>query len=393
MGRQISLLFLFALVMISLVSASNFGYDADQTDTIDTSTTTNYFNGSNVNLTTTTCSGTEKVISINNATGAVTCGADQGTINTTEQLQDAVGTGFTGNLSYSDSDNLFDINWTNLYSWLQNFFYTETEVDSINDSVNNYIAENNESVNDYILFVNSTNTGGGGSGDITGVNTSLDYFLYNGSDSGDVYLRFNETRLNLSTYALLSVLNNGTYANYVWNSTNTSYVTFPVLNNGSYFNGNSVTWGDLGNGTVAFSSTLNNGTYTNTDTFVGNYSAFLIVQSLTTNNTFAQLTGATFTGLVNTTNDVFARNNLNLTRSYYLATNGTFASTSYVDTQNTSQTNYINTKREITNLTFTNGNANFTTGNVSISSGKYTCYNEACSSYIYFNGTGLIIQG
>jgi hypothetical protein len=51
-------------------------------------------------------------------------------------------------------------------------------------------------------FVQNTTTGGvectapAGGGDITGVFTTLDNYLYNGSASGDVYLRFNETKLN-----------------------------------------------------------------------------------------------------------------------------------------------------------------------------------------------------
>ena len=51
-------------------------------------------------------------------------------------------------------------------------------------------------------FVQNTTTGGvecdapSGAGDITGVFTTLDNYLYNGSSSGDVYLRFNGTRLN-----------------------------------------------------------------------------------------------------------------------------------------------------------------------------------------------------
>jgi hypothetical protein len=58
-------------------------------------------------------------------------------------------------------------------------------------------------------FVQNTTTGGvecdapAGAGDITGVFTTLDDYLYNGSASGDVYLRFNETfaGLNLAVNA------------------------------------------------------------------------------------------------------------------------------------------------------------------------------------------------
>src|SRR3990167_3814544 len=101
MGRNL-VLFLFAFLFISLMNFSFISAILTHGDSvnIDTSTTNNYFNGSNINLTTTTCSGTDKVSAINNATGAVTCSTDQtsaGGGNTTEEMQDAVGSGFTGN--------------------------------------------------------------------------------------------------------------------------------------------------------------------------------------------------------------------------------------------------------------------------------------------------------
>ena len=285
--------------------------------------------------------------------GTDTTGSGGG--NTTEEMQDAVGSAFTGNLTYTDATPLFDINATNILAWLNGFYRrlsilitgSDIAVDSINtthliagavrdvdlnltnitlldftndaDFTTNAIINNGSYLNsgsdsfvgnystflthinwsvasngtlmftsnwnatnlsyatasnltDYTLlsvlnngsylntasatgnytilsfwanitdrpttlsfFTNNLNIGNWtfdqpnytllttlnngsyfnspSSGDITSVNTTLDYFLYNGSDSGDVFLRFNETRLNLSTYLLISN----------WNATNTSY--------------------------------------------------------------------------------------------------------------------------------------------------------------------------
>ena len=140
----------------------------------------------------------------------------------------------------------------------------------------------NSALNNGTYIINSVLNNGSyfntpSAGDISSVNTTLDYFLYNGSDSGDVYLRFNETRLNLSTYALLSVLNNGTYA----------------------------TWSGIGNGTVAFynfaANNFNGSGYFNTTGQVNASTVFsdrrnlTLASLLTTNNTFAPAGAYTLT--------------------------------------------------------------------------------------------------
>jgi len=86
-------------------------------------------------------------------------------------------------------------------------------------------------------------------------------------------------------------------------------------------------------------SVLNNGTYSigDTDTFVANYSDYLDIQDLVTNNTFAQLTvlnNGTYSAV---DTDTFVAN-----YSTFL----THATTTYVDAQNTSQTNLINLNNE-----------------------------------------------
>jgi len=256
----------FFLFLINFISAK-VAYNIDQGISVDSSVTT-YINGSDINLTTTTCSGTDKISAINNATGVVTCSSDAGSINTTEQLQDAIGTGFTGNLTYDDAGNTYDLNSTNILAWLDSIY---TKMSSV------WATLGNGTMVAYTTLNNGSYFNSASSGDISSINTTLDAYIYNGSDSGDVYLRFNETRLNLSTYALLSVLNNGTYfntdtfaPNYTtflnkvnWADVNNGTITgnanavlWGDVNNGTIFDINKVEWGDVGNGTLATTNSI-----------------------------------------------------------------------------------------------------------------------------------------
>lgn len=82
--------------------------------------------------------------------------------NTTEEIQDAVGIGFTGNLSYDDTGNTFDVNSGNLSTWLGDVF----------QPLGAYLTSAVEK-----LF------------------TGNDYIILNASSSA-VKIIFNETRLN-----------------------------------------------------------------------------------------------------------------------------------------------------------------------------------------------------
>jgi hypothetical protein len=136
--------------------------------------------------------------------------------NTTEEMQDAVGSGFIGNLSYDDASNKFDINSVNLLSWLDNIYVRISNLVSL---VGNWSADKTNygnwsnstltfqedigsdcSAGDFVKGVDDSGvldcSTPSGAGDITGINTTLDNYLYNGSDSGNVYLRFNDTKLN-----------------------------------------------------------------------------------------------------------------------------------------------------------------------------------------------------
>lgn len=226
---------------------------------------------------------------------------------------DVSGAGAETDPFWSANYSVFLTHTTTSYVDTQNTSQTNY-MEFLNTSNNNYIFANNQSVNNYILFVNSTNGVGGSTGNytilsywanITDRPTTLSFFTNN--------LNIGNWTADKGSYTLLSILNNGTYTNQFtginWTNhliaynmaTNNTFTLLSILNNGSYFNPAS------------------------SDSFVGNYSRFLIIDALATNNTFAQLTGANFTGLVNTTGDMFIYKTLNLTASYYLTTNNTFA--------------------------------------------------------------------
>jgi len=82
------------------------------------------------------------------------------------ELVDKVGNWSADSSDYYTSSQVDDIN-TSVNNYISDVntsvtntfgnYYTKTEADDINTSVNNYIAENNASVENYILYVNSTN--------------------------------------------------------------------------------------------------------------------------------------------------------------------------------------------------------------------------------------------
>lgn len=128
---------LLIVLMISFVSSAfglntgtqgNYGFNKNN----ETSTTTIISGGGNITTfldlldtpNSYTGEGTNCVI-VNAGETALefgSCGAGGGGGNTTEEIQDAVGSGFTGNLSYDDAGNKFDINSGNLLSWLDNIY-------------------------------------------------------------------------------------------------------------------------------------------------------------------------------------------------------------------------------------------------------------------------------
>ena len=132
----------------------------------------------------------------------------------------------------------------------------------------------NESMKNYVLYVNSTNGGGSGSYDDSWINDTVNSKITANNNSvvnwvNDVFA----TILSLSDYVknadLLSLVGN-------WSADKSSYTPLTTLNNGSYFNiaeTDSLAY----NGTLVDYYTLNNGTYSvvDTDTFVANYSDFL----------------------------------------------------------------------------------------------------------------------
>jgi hypothetical protein len=109
--------------------------------------------------------------------------------------------------SYISSNNQSIVNTFNLYTLISTLvdrvgnwtldkvnYYTSTQVNTINTSVTNSITANNASMNSY---VNSQN------------------LIFNASNNNSI-IAVNTT--------LMQIINNGSYLNYAWNATNTSYV-------------------------------------------------------------------------------------------------------------------------------------------------------------------------
>jgi len=136
-----------------------------------------------------------------------------------------------------DSDGTWVANWTaynttwSTDTWVANFssYYTSTQVDTINTSQTNYINANNASVENYILYVNSTN--GDGSSDSTWVANWTAYST-NGDGSSDSTWVANWTAYNTSWSLDTWVANFSSYytstESDVQNTSQTNYIN---LNN------------------------------------------------------------------------------------------------------------------------------------------------------------------
>ena len=191
--------------------------------------------------------------------------------------------------------------------------YVDSQDVIFNTSQNNYLVFNNGSIVNYVASVNESMKNYvdsvAGVYDDTWINDTIDNKITINNNSIINYI-------GIANTTLYQILNNGSYLNYPWNATNTSYylasnpngyynqssnignwtndkstyTLLSVLNNGSYLNPASadtfaanystflthITWAEAMNGTLAKSSELNNGSYWNTDTFVTNYSQFLL---------------------------------------------------------------------------------------------------------------------
>jgi len=133
--------------------------------------------------------------------------------NTTEEMQDAVGSGFTGNLSYNDGGNSFDVNGGNILTWLNGFYRKLVDLITTSDIQDGTIRDvdlnlTNITLNDFTNdanYVNSTTLNNGSYLNVA----ETDPLAYNGT------LALNSS---LSSYRTLS---NMTFTNSV-NITNSN---------------------------------------------------------------------------------------------------------------------------------------------------------------------------
>lgn len=209
---------------------------------------------------------------------------------------------------------------------------------------------------------------GGASGDITSV--FGDEYITNGSSTGAVNLVFNETQLN-KTIDDRSI-----------NGFSESDPIF-LAENSSLWSEAKNKFNATYNGLVGNTSYLNNDTYNYNQTtpFTNWLSTFLFNYNETT-------------AAINDINNRF----WNRTQTYNITQIDSFNAT-WSSTFNSSyagligNVSYLNNN---TNMAFLNNTQTFTaqqnfSHNVTIN--QRTCYNADCSSYIFFNGTSLILQG
>ena len=209
------------------------------------------------------------------------------------------------------------INVTDEPLWTANFssYYTKTDVNNINTSMKNYV-----------LYVNSTNGVGVGSYNDNWINGTID------------------SKISINNASVTNALNTKLGISQ-WNATNTSY--YLASNPAGYFS----TISNIGNWTLdkpdyALLSVLNNGSYLNpptTDTFVANYSTFL------THITFGTLANGTLwswimNGTLAKSSELNNGSYLNqdwLLKSQWNATNTSYMTGENFTLQNNSIKNYI----------------------------------------------------
>ena len=146
---------------------------------------------------------------------------------------------FTDDINYSSKNVNSSIFWNTLSSIQSSWFYDLSNVLTFNETKLNSTIDARATGSSYNFqcpsgqfVINLTSVGGytceaaAGSGDITSVQSD-NLYIYNGSNSGDVYLLFNETKLN-STIDARAVAPSGL------NSTNGIYL-YDILNK-VYFN-------------------------------------------------------------------------------------------------------------------------------------------------------------
>lgn len=226
--------------------------------------------------------------------------------NTTEEMQDAVGSGFTGNLTYNDAGNSYDVNASNILTWLNGFYRRLVVLITGSDIALNTL--NSSHIIDGTLTDN----------DVNKTNLTLADFT------------------NDADFTTNVIINNGSYFNVAetdpkWSANYSTFLTHITMGD---------IWATLGNGTMATTSYSDTQNTSQTNT-------------MTTQNT---------------------------------------SQTNYINSNNVSITNSLSGKRDLSNFTFT-GNVNITASNLSINSGNLICLNYGCSQWIKANATGVFIQG
>ncbi len=402
------------------------------------------------------------------------------TVYNTSWSQDTTYTQGT-NMSFSGTQINWDGSWaesvfakitqlTSYVKWsdLWNQVYNETEIDAFTlshwtDDLGNRGYTSLSNFTDNVFgnstiarigdcpegqFIQNTTTGGNectapaGGGDITAVYTTLDNYLYNGSASGDIYLRFNDTLLNDT------IDNRDTDTTYTVNGVLLDLTgTVFSVNEGTLTNGKGCKF-VTGTGVVCDQTYLTS--YTESDPiWSSNYTAYNDSWSLDTNtwdtSWFNNWTVYNTTWSTDTTySDLSEFNDDILWTSTFNSTGDTrWTTETYVNLQNTSMKNYVDsnpwsfitssalspyvqwttlwnqvyneTEVDAINISMKNyvdsnpgnyitsllsdtspqlgGNLDANAYEIQLDSNNKLCLDGAtCSHYIYYNGTATIIS-
>jgi len=221
-----------------------------------------------------------------------------------------------------------------------------------NESLTNYIESNNQSIESYILYVNSTNTGG--AYDDSWINDTVD---------NKILVQNNSITNTLGLYTLISTLIDR-LGN--WSADKGDYYTSAEVDTVNTSMKNYVDW----------VNTTNTGL--DTDTFVANYSQFLLNNVSTTN--YIGSNNASITNWVSNVYNVTRNNYVSLQNSSIVNwVNDIFYTKTEVNAINTSMKNYVDdTKLSLSGGSMT-GNLNLSADiNLTMNGGNQIGSNVTC---------------
>ena len=230
-------------------NATNTSYMTGENFTLQNQSMKNYVNlnfFSNITNFTGSVSG-GGYCTYNAGSGKIDCIQGSGAINESDPFWGANYSTFLTHITFGQVSN------GTIWSWVMNgTMATTAYADAQNTSQNNYIAVVN-SMKNYVNFQNG----------------SMKNYVDFQNTSNNNYIVFANT-------TLMQILNNGTYANYAWNATNTSYMTgdnFTIQNTSmkNYVDSQDTSYNTSNNNYIASNNNSNNNYLASNNLSVNNY--------------------------------------------------------------------------------------------------------------------------